>query len=161
MEDLDLFLLARQLVADLSDTAAAHGKSVRLKGEGTAPVRSNGNKLYRILQNMLDNALKYSLDGTRVFVTLTLQDGFATVSVKNIASYEMNFTVEEITDQFVRGDPSRTGDGSGLGLAIAKSFSEQLGGVFRIDIDGDQFQSSITFPLRTQINTASTEQEDS
>ncbi len=150
MEDLDLFLLARQLVADLSDSAAAAGKTVRLTGTDSAPVTSNGNKIYRILQNMLDNALKYSLPGTRIFVNLTRTETHATVTVKNISSYEMNFSAEEISEQFVRGDPSRTGEGSGLGLAIAKSFAEQLGAEFAIDIDGDQFASSITFPLKMQ-----------
>lgn len=148
VEDLDLFLLARQLVADLSDSAAAAGKTVRLSGQGTAPIRSNGNKIYRILQNMLDNALKYSLSGTRIFVILSLEGENATVTVKNTSSYEMNFSAEEISEQFVRGDPSRTGEGSGLGLAIAKSFAEQLGASFSINIDGDQFSSSISFPLK-------------
>lgn len=150
MEDLDLFLLARQLIADLSDTAAAAGKTVRLSGKGSAPIRSNGNKIYRILQNMLDNALKYSLSGTRIFVLLTLEGENATVTVKNTSSYEMNFSAEEISEQFVRGDPSRTGEGSGLGLAIAKSFAEQLGARFSITIDGDQFVSSIIFPLKKE-----------
>jgi signal transduction histidine kinase len=72
----------------------------------------------------------------------------------------MNFSAEEITEQFVRGDPSRTGDGSGLGLAIAKSFAEQLGGKFYIDIDGDQFSSTISFPLRNQENSTESQQED-
>jgi len=63
---------------------------------------------------------------------------------------EKNFTADEISEQFVRGDPSRTGDGSGLGLAIAKSFAEQLGASFAITIDGDQFLSSITFPLNDE-----------
>ncbi len=150
MEDLDLFLLARQLVADLSDSAAAAGKTVRLTGTDSAPVTSNGNKIYRILQNMLDNALKYSLPGTRIFVSLARTETHATVTVKNTSSYEMNFSAEEISEQFVRGDPSRTGEGSGLGLAIAKSFAEQLGAEFAIQIDGDQFASSITFPLKSQ-----------
>ncbi len=157
MEDLDLFLLARQLVADLSDTAATAGKTVRLTGEGSAPIRSNGNKIYRILQNMLDNALKYSLAGTRIFVTLSLDGDTACVTVKNTASYEMNFSAEEISEQFVRGDPSRTGEGSGLGLAIAKSFAEQLGARFFISIDGDQFSSSVTFPLKNESSSESEE----
>ena len=148
MEDLDLFLLARQLVADLSDSASAAGKTVRLTGGASAPICSNGNKIYRILQNMLDNALKYSLAGTRIFVTLTSTATHATVTVKNTSSYEMNFSAEEISEQFVRGDPSRTGEGSGLGLAIAKSFAEQLNATFDIVVDGDQFLSSITFPLK-------------
>ncbi|MBO5247931.1 MAG: HAMP domain-containing histidine kinase [Clostridia bacterium] len=150
MEDLDLFLLARQLVADLSDSAASTGKTVRLSGQGTAPICSNGNKIYRILQNMLDNALKYSLAGTRIFVLLSRTQDRATVTVKNTSSYEMNFSAEEISEQFVRGDPSRTGEGSGLGLAIAKSFAEQLGAEFSITIDGDQFASSITFALKSK-----------
>ncbi len=150
MEDLDLFLLARQLVADLSDSASAAGKTVRLTGDSSAPICSNGNKIYRILQNMLDNALKYSLSGTRIFVNLSATETHATVTVKNTSSYEMNFSAEEISEQFVRGDPSRTGEGSGLGLAIAKSFAEQLGAVFTIVVDGDQFLSSVTFPLKGQ-----------
>lgn len=161
MEELDLFLLARQLVADLSDSAAAAGKTVLLKGEGKAPLCSNGNKIYRILQNMLDNALKYSLAGTRVFVTLSADETSATVTVKNTASYEMNFSAEEISEQFVRGDPSRTGEGSGLGLAIAKSFAEQLGATFSLSIDGDQFASSVSFPLKPENNGADAHKEDS
>ncbi len=161
VEELDLFLLARQLVADLSDSASAAGKTVRLSGEGTAPVCSNGNKIYRILQNMLDNALKYSLSGTRVFVSLDQDGNTATVTVKNTSSYEMNFTAEEISEQFVRGDPSRTGEGSGLGLAIAKSFAEQLGASFKISVDGDQFVSSVSFPLNLPISSESKEQENS
>ncbi|MBQ1965574.1 MAG: HAMP domain-containing histidine kinase, partial [Clostridia bacterium] len=159
MEDLDLFLLARQLVADLSDSASAAGKTVRLTGTDSAPIRSNGNKIYRILQNMLDNALKYSLAGTRIFVTLSSTETHATVTVKNTSSYEMNFSAEEISEQFVRGDPSRTGEGSGLGLAIAKSFAEQLGAAFDLVVDGDQFSSSITFPLKQITPSESSEEE--
>ena len=147
VESLDLFLLVRQLVADLSDSADAAGKTVRLSGEGTALISSNGNKTYRILQNMLDNALKYSLAGTRIFVTMTQTDTHASVTVKNTSSYEMNFSAEEISEQFVRGDPARTGEGSGLGLAIAKTFAEQLNAEFVISIDGDQFSSGVSFPL--------------
>lgn len=160
-EDLDLFLLTRQTVADLSDSATAAGKSIVLSGEGSAPVTSNGNKLYRILQNMLDNALKYSLSGTRVFVSMNLENEAATVSVKNTSSYEMHFTAEEISEQFVRGDPSRTGEGSGLGLAIAKSFAEQLGAEFTIGIDGDLFIASITLPLRSETDGAEGSEEES
>ena len=147
--------------ADLSDSASAAGKTVRLTGQGTAPICSNGNKIYRILQNMLDNALKYSLSGTRIFVTLSSDEENATVTVKNTSSYEMNFSAEEISEQFVRGDPSRTGEGSGLGLAIAKSFAEQLGATFAISIDGDQFSSSITFSLKNHTPSQLPDEEES
>ena len=110
---------------------------------------------------MLDNALKYSLSGTRIFVTLSSDEENATVTVKNTSSYEMNFSAEEISEQFVRGDPSRTGEGSGLGLAIAKSFAEQLGATFAISIDGDQFSSSITFSLKNHTPSQLPDEEES
>lgn len=160
VESLDLFLLVRQLVADLSDAADAAGKTVRLSGEGTAIISSNGNKIYRILQNMLDNALKYSLAGTRIFVTMKRTETHASVTVKNTSSYEMNFSAEEISEQFVRGDPARTGEGSGLGLAIAKTFAEQLNAEFVISIDGDQFSSTVSFPLQENDQKTESNRED-
>ncbi|MBQ5742763.1 MAG: sensor histidine kinase, partial [Clostridia bacterium] len=74
----------------------------------------------------------------------------ATVTVKNTSSYEMNFSAEEISEQFVRGDPSRTGEGSGLGLAIARSLTELQQGTFEISIDADLFKVTVTFPLLTE-----------
>ena len=69
------------------------------------------------------------------------------LSVKNTASYEMNFSPEEITERFIRGDKSRTDGGSGLGLSIAKSFTEACGGVFKVELDGDVFKAIIKMPL--------------
>ena len=84
----------------------------------------------------------------------------ASVTVKNTSSYEMNFSAEEISEQFVRGDPARTGEGSGLGLAIAKTFAEQLNAEFVISIDGDQFSSTVSFPLQENDQKTESNRED-
>ena len=58
---------------------------------------------------------------------------------------EINFTAQEISERFVRGDKSRNTQGSGLGLAIAKSFIDIQGGKIDIIIDGDLFKVIIVF----------------
>ena len=71
------------------------------------------------------------------------------LTIKNTASYEMDFKEEEILERFVRGDKSRNTDGNGLGLSIAKEFTAACGGTFNIKIDGDQFNVIISFPIET------------
>lgn len=92
-----------------------------------------------MFRNIIDNALKYSLQGTRVYVALEETEGVAVATVKNTAGYEMDFTVEEIMQRFTRGDRSRSTEGNGLGLSIAESYTRLCGGNFKVDIDGDLF----------------------
>ncbi len=148
LERIDLFVLCEQTLADLEDAVLRSGREIRVsREEVSAPILSNGTKVYRIFQNLIDNALKYSMPGTRIWVNMHIDGEFARVQVKNTAGYEMHFSKEEILERFFRGDSSRTGDGSGLGLAIAKSFADQLGGLLDITIDGDQFSAEISFRL--------------
>ena len=106
---------------------------------------SDGNKLYRVFQNVIDNALRYSLYGTRIFIELEEYETDTFVSIKNISSSEINFTANEILQRFNRSDKHRTTEGSGLGLSIAESFTKVCGGDFKIDIDGDMFKVIISF----------------
>ena len=101
--------------------------------------------MYRVWENLISNALKYSLTGSRVFIDLTLDGKDAVATIKNTANYEMNFTEEEILQRFVRGDEARTTEGSGLGLSIAQSFTQICGGKFAIKIDGDLFKVELRF----------------
>ena len=103
-----------------------------------------------MIRSEIDNALKYSLQGTGVYITLEETEGMAVATVKNTAGYEMDFTAEEILQRFTRGDESRTSEGSGLGLSIAGSFTRLCGGRFRVDIDGDLFKVTISFNLAQQ-----------
>lgn len=150
MEKIDAVILTNQVLADLSDKIDSSGKQVKtdIKSE-SASIMADGKKMYRVLQNMIDNALKYSLDGTRIYLTLKNELGYCIIKVKNIASYEMNFAPDEIMERFTRGDESRSTDGNGLGLSIAKSFTEACGGTFKITIDGDLFVAEVKIPVIT------------
>ena len=150
LENIDAVVLTKQVLGDMEDKIQKSGRKLVTEIiPEKAPIVAEGKKLYRVLQNVIDNALKYSLDGTRVFLKLTENDGNICIELRNTASYEMKFTPEEITERFARGDKARTSEGSGLGLSIAKSFTEACGGEFNVNINGDVFEVFIRFSLLT------------
>ena len=112
----------------------------------SAIVQADSGKLYRVLQNILDNALRYSLVGTRIYLEVFRGDIATRLTLTNTASYEMNFAPDDVLQRFVRGDASRTTEGSGLGLSIAQSFMQNFGGGLEVGVQGDTFTVTLTFP---------------
>ncbi len=107
---------------------------------------SDGRLTWRVLSNVLSNAVKYALPGTRVYLDLSQAAGCIQLSIKNISREELNVTADELTERFVRGDTSRNTEGSGLGLNIAKSLMELQKGDLSLTVDGDLFKVILTFP---------------
>ncbi len=159
LERLDLGKLLRQTLADQDGPIQKSGLTfkVDLPPEPVV-IEADGKRLYRVFQNLLDNALRYALPGSRVYLTLKTAEraaetaGLAQVSIRNTSRNELPEGVD-FTARFVRGDESRTDGGSGLGLSIASSFTEACGGTFRVETVADLFTAVVTFPL------AETEQE--
>ena len=148
LEKLDMVKLLQQTLGDMEDRISSSGRIIRtVLPEEPLYISGDGKCLYRVYQNLIENALKYSMEGTRIFVEARMEDQKVITEVKNIASYEMDFTADKIVERFQRGDVNRTTEGHGLGLAIAKSFSEACGGHLDIIIDGDMFKAVISYPL--------------
>ncbi len=145
-ERLDAVTLVRQALAEQEAQNSGLVLKVTLP-ERELPIRADGRKMSRVLENLIGNCVKYAMKGTRVFVSLDERDGKAVFEVKNTANYEMDFAADEITERFVRGDAARSTEGSGLGLANAKSYTEACGGIFEVEVDGDQFKVRISFPV--------------
>ncbi len=146
MEYIDLVKLVEQTLADMDDRISASGFAFKLiLPDSPVTIYADGKKLYRVFQNVIDNALKYSQPGTRIHIELKIQGDRAVTIIRNIAGYDMNFTAQEILQRFTRGDASRSTEGSGLGLSIAESFTKVNGGDLRIEIDGDMFKVLIGF----------------
>ena len=107
----------------------------------------DGRLTWRVVDNLLSNACKYSQPGTRVYVEAEQREGRAWLRVKNISRQQLNIPADELMERFVRGDASRTTEGSGLGLNIARSLAELQNGEFGLIIDGDLFKAWASFPL--------------
>ena len=145
LEALDFAKLLRQTLADMAEPIEQSSLSMRVSiPEEPVEITADGQRLYRVFQNLLQNALKYSLPGSRVYLTLVEKDGNATAVMKNTSATELGDGID-FTERFVRGDKSRTDGGSGLGLSIAKSFTEACGGSFHVETDADLFTAVVSF----------------
>lgn len=148
LEDLDLGKLLRQTLAEMEETLQPAQLTWRVEiPDAPLLVHADGQRLYRVFQNLIRNCTQYSLEGSRVYLQLIAQNGNAVVSIRNISRNEITMNGEDLTARFVRGDQNRTTEGSGLGLSIAKSFTEACGGRFTVHTDGDLFITVVEFPL--------------
>ena len=146
-ERLGVVQLITQALGEYSEKfAAADLTPVVNLTEEEVYVTADGRHLWRIVDNLLGNCVKYAMAGTRVYLDLMRWDGQVTLSVKNISAGQLNIPAEQLMERFVRGDESRTTEGSGLGLSIARSLTELQGGTFRLEVDGDLFKAVVSFP---------------
>ena len=106
----------------------------------------DGTKIFRVLENLLSNAKKYSAPGSRVYARLYSDNENGYFEIKNISKDPLNITAEELMERFVRGDQSRSEEGNGLGLSIAKELCRLNGGRLMISIDGDLFKATVMLP---------------
>lgn len=106
-------------------------------------INGDGRRLFRVFQNLITNALKYSLDNSRVYIDVYSENDDVIIIFKNISKYILNISEDELLEKFKRGDSSRNTEGNGLGLAITKSLVELHNGRFEIKVDGDLFKATV------------------
>ena len=109
-------------------------------------VLADGKLLWRVLDNLLGNVVKYALAGTRVYVTAITRGRQVVIAVKNISREPLNIDADELMERFVRGDSARHSEGSGLGLNIARSLTQLQHGEFLLTVDGDLFKAEVILP---------------
>ena len=147
LKRLDLARLLRQTLADMDQPIQESGLQLRTQlPDHSVLIQGDSDRLYRVFQNLLGNALKYSLAGSRVYLTLTVEEGQAVAALRNTSAAELRPGLD-YTQRFVRGDESRTDGGSGLGLSIASSFVQACGGQFQVETQADLFTALVSFPL--------------
>lgn len=146
MQKIDLVELAMQAGAEFDDKFRARNLELCLTApEEPVYIFADGRHLWRVLENLYNNAAKYAMEHTRIYADV-LQDGETNIfTIKNVSAAKLNISPEELTERFVRGDVSRTTEGSGLGLSIAKSLTKLMGGELRLEIDGDLYKASVVF----------------
>ena len=149
-EKFELNRLVEQIFADMHDhVKESELQFVKQLTEENTEIISDNMYFYRICQNLIENALKYSAKHTRVFVKTYQKESsnHLCLEITNTAGYPMDFTKEEIIERFFRGDKQRSSEGNGLGLAIVSTYVKALGGEFDIKIDCDQFKACVEMPL--------------
>lgn len=148
LAQLDAAELIRQCAAEYGERfAAAQLTPVLRLPDGPLLVRADGRLLWRVFDNLLGNAVKYAMPGTRVYFDAEAQHNEALLSVRNISREPLEKSGDELMERFVRGDASRRAEGSGLGLSIAGSLMALQGGTLAVLPDGDLFRADVRLPL--------------
>lgn len=144
---INLNELATQAIVEYADDFEKNG--LDLIFDETAQkhiVFADGTKIFRVFENLLSNAKKYSAPGSRVYARLYSDNENGYFEIKNISKDPLNISAEELMERFVRGDKSRSEEGNGLGLSIAKELCSLNGGGLTISIDGDLFKATVRLP---------------
>lgn len=147
MMDVNLVEMLNQTVGEFAEKFSDKGlEMIQKLPDEPAIVHVDGQRMWRVLENIYNNAAKYAMPGTRVYADLWNETEKVGFSLKNISEQPLNISEDELTERFIRGDISRGTEGSGLGLSIAKSLTEMQGGEFKLYLDGDLFKVTIEFP---------------
>lgn len=149
----DLDALLRQALGERSEHIQRAGLDLRITSHPPVFVCADGRLLWRVLDNLISNCVRYAVPHSRVYVDITQTDTMCVLTMKNISATELNISAEELMQRFTRGDRSRHTEGSGLGLSIAQSLAELMHGSCRVEIDGDLFKSIVEIPRWTQPET--------
>lgn len=145
-ERIELTELMEQSLGENEQEIQSSHLEFRIHAPKKVYIQADGQKMWRVINNLISNTVKYSLAGTRVYIDILNRNQIASITIKNISNYEMTFQEDEIYERFKRGDESRSTEGSGLGLSIVSSFVALQGGTFRVAVDGDLFKAIVAFP---------------
>lgn len=147
-EKVDLHELVMQACGEYEEKIMKAKLDIRISAEEkNTYIYADGKHMWRIVENLLSNVIKYSMPHSRVYVNLIRGSEFGSLTIKNVSASPLDISPEQLTERFVRGDVSRTTEGSGLGLSIAQSLTKLQGGRFKIEIDGDLFKVNVEIPL--------------
>ena len=149
LQKIDFSALAMQAGGEFDEKFAARRLELCLTlPDQPAFIYADGRHLWRVLENLYNNAAKYALEGTRVYADVeeAAEEEAYRFVLKNVSQNKLNVSPEELTERFVRGDVSRSTEGSGLGLNIATSLAKLMNGSVRIVIDGDLYKAIVTIP---------------
>jgi len=144
--EINLTEIMGQIAGEFDEQFAERGLTLVLR-QPDQPVFTiaDSRHLWRVLENLFGNAVKYSMPETRVFAEIILRDEGTVFTMKNTSKNHIDLSGDALTEQFMRGDRARLSEGSGLGLYIVKSLVELMGGRFAIHVTGDLFVVEVIF----------------
>lgn len=148
-ELIQLSLLLEQLSDEFYPAFAEKDLTCRCDIAPRLTVRGNADKLARVFDNVLRNAVSYSAPGGEVEIWAAEHEGWAEIAIRNQGLEIPEQELTNIFQKFYRLDQARstrTG-GAGLGLAIAREIVERHGGTIRAESDGRRTSFVIRLPL--------------
>lgn len=129
LNNVDIVALIKQTIVEEREKLEKSSLKLNLKVPSEKVIlKLDGQRTYKVFENLIENIVKYSLKNTRVYIEVKEEKERVYIIFKNISK-----------------DPIKEFYGKGIGLQIVKGFIEVQGGNFDIEIDGDLFKAIIYF----------------
>ena len=150
-EHLDLAYMLMQMAEEFYPILSAHGNTVDLQVDETLAVYGDGDKLARVFNNILKNAVAYSYESSVIVIRGYFEQGMAVISFENHGKTIPKQKLDLIFEKFFRLDEARRSNtgGAGLGLAIAREIVELHKG----SISAQSQEEKTTFQVRLPVET--------
>ena len=144
--------MLEQIIDDFYPTLRELNKSIKLNYNEPISINGDSDKLSRVFNNLIKNAVNYSKENTDIDISILNKENQATVKITNKGKQIPKEKLDKIFEKFYRLDSSRTSKtgGSGLGLAIAKEIVELHGGRIYAESDMKETTFSVILPIIEQ-----------
>lgn len=141
--NIDLNYILKQALVEFKDELIANRLDLNINmKEEEAMVCGNPEELWRAFQILMENIIKHSLKGSRVYIDVFNENGKYKIIMKNISKEKLNITMEDLYKKINNKEWS-----TGLQLETVKVIITSMGGNFNAYIDGDLFKTEITYEL--------------
>ena len=149
-EELNLNLMLEQIIDDFYPTLRELNKSIKLNYNEPISINGDPDKLSRVFNNLIKNAISYSKEESEIVINLKKDNNNAIVEVINKGKQISKEKLSKIFEKFYRLDSARTSrtGGSGLGLAIAKDIVELHNGTIIAESNEEETTFQVTLPLK-------------
>lgn len=148
-EELNLNLMIEQIIDDFYPILNDLNKKINFKATKNLNIYADPDKLSRVFNNLIKNAINYSKDNTDIDIIAKKSNNEIIVSVTNKGKMIPKDKLDKIFENFYRMDESRTSKtgGSGLGLAISKEIVSLHGGKIKVTSDKDKTTFIVILPI--------------
>ncbi|MCP4426449.1 MAG: GAF domain-containing protein [Chloroflexi bacterium] len=151
-EPCDLTQLVEKIVGDVQGAALSKSITVEIEQEGEAyQVLADVTRMYHMILNLVDNAIKYSPENTRTNVCLRYQATGVTILVQDDGPGIPKEDLDFVFDKYYRSKQTDSQPGAGLGLSVVRSIAEAHGGqvaVANLPDRGAEFMITLPGSLR-------------
>lgn len=149
-EELNLNLMLEQIIDDFYPTLRELNKSIKLNYNESISINGDPDKLSRVFNNLIKNAISYSKEESEIVINLKKDNNNAIVEVINKGKQISKEKLSKIFEKFYRLDSARTSrtGGSGLGLAIAKDIVDLHNGTIIAESNEEETTFRVTLPLK-------------
>ena len=146
-EQVDLYYLLVQLTDEFYPALTAHGNTVQLSVDENCTVYGDPEKLARVFNNLLKNAIYYSYPDTPIEITAEYGTDQIIILIRNQGKTISKQQLTSIFDKFFRLDDARTTNTAGLGLAIAREIVTLHGGTITAESAEELTTFRVVLPL--------------